>query len=83
MTGTAIVKSGSRIGRTRPDGIWVATNPVFEEQLNMLAGGNLVKGYTPDIAYDMAQLALKKIPSCELVEYIGSDEEEYDHGKIY
>ncbi|WP_048204704.1 hypothetical protein [Methanococcoides methylutens] len=82
MESKATVKCGGWEGKTRPDGMWEATPPQFEEQLNTLASRNQIEGYTPDQAYSMAKLAEERIPGCRITKYTPGDETE-ELGAIY
>jgi hypothetical protein len=47
---------------TQSDGTWKSNSPSLAELLNAIASPLRIKGYTSDMEYSMAQLAIKGLP---------------------
>jgi hypothetical protein len=53
---------------TQSDGTWKSNSPSLAELLNVIASPLKIKGYTPDIEYSMAQVAIKGLPYFKIIE---------------
>ncbi len=53
---------------TQSNGTWKSNSPSLAELLNAIAGPVKVRGYTPDIEYSMALLAIKGLPYFKITE---------------
>lgn len=53
---------------TQSNGTWKSNSPSLAELLNAIAGPVKIRGYTPDIEYSMALLAIKGLPYFKITE---------------
>lgn len=53
---------------TQSDGTWKSNSPSLAELLNVIASPLKIKGYTPDIEYSMAQVAIKGLPYFKIID---------------